>query len=75
MSTNPKSVSNVNQKSGPRTGNAGTASKRSEFKDNKAEREPLAKTIMSAYGARAAGDKVEKKLEGISSDTKAKFKR
>lgn len=75
MSTNPKSVSNVNQKQGPRTGNSGTPSKRGEFMDAKDERAKLAKPVQAAYGQRAPEDKVNKKLEGISSDTKAKFKR
>lgn len=70
---NPHSVSNVNQAQGPRTGNQGlTGAKRSEFKSAKAEREPLAATIMAAYGARTPDDHVNPKLEPIRSDVKPK---
>lgn len=73
---NMYSVSNVNQKQGPRTGNASAhEGKRTAFKDAKEERAPLADMIVKAYGARTPGDKVEKKLEPISANTKAKFKK
>ena len=74
-SSNPKSVDNVNAKQGPRTGNAGTMSKRSDFTSAKAEREPLARTIQNAFGARAQDDYVNPKLEPISSNSKRSFKR
>lgn len=72
---NPKAVSSVNVAQGPRTGNNPSMEKRGEFKSAKAEREPLAKTIMTAYGARAQKDAVDAKAEGISSNTKSKFKK
>jgi len=72
---NPKSVGDVNQKSGPRTGNSGTMSKRSDFTAAKAEREPLARVIQSAFGARAQDDHVNPKLEPVSSSSKRSFKR
>jgi len=72
---NPKSTTTVNQKSGPRTGNAGTMSKRSDFTAAKAEREPLARTIQNAFGARAQDDHVNPKLEPVSSNSKRNFKR
>lgn len=73
---NPHGVDSVNQAQGPRTGNAGTASKRSAFTSGKEERAPLADVIARAYGARAQDDKVNPKLEGIESDVKPrKFKR
>ena len=74
-SGNPHAVSDVNQKSGPRTGNAGTMSKRSDFKSAKAERSPLADVIEKAYGARAQDDKVNPKLEPISSNSRRSFKK
>lgn len=75
---NPKSVSNVNQAQGPRTGNASAhGGKRADFVDAKQERAPLADVITSAYAARGRGvaDTVNKSLEGISPNTRAKFKR
>jgi hypothetical protein len=73
---NQYAVSNVNVAQGPRTGNASAhEGKRKEFKSAKEERAPLADMIAKAYGARTPGDKVEKKLEPISSNTKAKFKK
>jgi len=74
-STNPKSVDNVNQKSGPRTGNAGTPGKRSEFTAAKETRAPLARVIQNAFGARAQDDHVNPKLEPVSSNSKRSFKR
>lgn len=70
---NPYTKSNVNVAQGPRTGNNPSVEKRGEFKSAKAEREPLAASIMKAYGARAQQDKVDSKLEPIRSNVKAKF--
>ena len=68
---NPKGVSNVNVKQGPRTGNAGAhAGKRGDFKSAKESRAPLAKVIESAYGKRLVKDNYDPKLEGISPDNK-----
>jgi hypothetical protein len=72
---NMYAVDNVNQKSGPRTGNAGTPSKRSDFSTAKEARAPLADMIASAFGARAQDDYVNPKLEPISSNSKRSFKR
>jgi hypothetical protein len=72
---NQYAVSNVNQKQGPRMGNASAhEGKRTAFTAAKEERAPLADMIAKAYGARTPDDKVEKKLEPISANTKAKFK-
>lgn len=49
---NPKSVSNVNQAQGPRTGNSGTMSKRTDFVDGKEARAPLADYVNNAFAAR-----------------------
>ena len=71
---NPQSKS-INQKQGPRKGNEGTASKRSTFMTEKSktgsERSAIADFIMSAFAGRGAGmqGKVDKTVEGISSDT------
>lgn len=72
---NMNAVDNVNQKSGPRTGNHGTPSKRSDFMAAKAEREPLARTIQNAIGARTPDDHVNPKLEPVSANSKRSFKR
>jgi hypothetical protein len=73
---NPHSVSNVNAKQGPRTGNASAhAGKRRDFQDAKAERAPLADEIARAYGDRAQRDYVDPKAEGISPVTAKKFKK
>jgi hypothetical protein len=72
---NPHAVNNVNVKQGPRTGNHASSTKRNEFKAAKEERAPLADMIEKAYGARAQKDFVTEKLEPISSNTKAKFKK
>ena len=67
---------NVNVAMGPRTGNRGTPVKRSDFVDAKAERVPLADSILSAYGERAQRDYIDPKLESIRSDVKpTKFSR
>jgi hypothetical protein len=72
---NPKSTSSVNQKSGPRTGNAGTPGKRGEFTSAKEARAPLADVIEKAYGARAQDDRINPKLEPISSNSRRSFKK
>jgi len=58
--TNPQSKA-VNQKRGPTTGNAGTASKRDEFVSAKAstgsERSKIANMITDAFAARGRGMK------------------
>ena len=75
---NAKSVSNVNQAQGPRTGNSSARpGKRTDFVDDKQQRAPLADVIADAYAARGRGraDTVNKSLENISPTTKAKFKR
>jgi len=73
---NPHSVTNVNAKQGPRTGNASAhAGKRRDFQDAKAARAPIADEIASAYGARAQRDYVDAKMEGISPVTAKKFKK
>ena len=58
-------VANVNTAMGPRTGNDGTPSKRTDFIAAKAERAPLADSINAAYGARAQQDYVDPKMTGI----------
>lgn len=72
---NPHSVSNVNVSQGPKTGNNPSMSKRSAFVDGKQTRAPLADVINNAYAARGRGraDSVNKSLEGIMPNTKAKF--
>lgn len=75
---NSKSVSNVNQAQGPRNGNSSARpGKRAEFVAEKVSRDNLADTINEAYAARGRGrsDYVNKSLENISPDTRAKFKR
>jgi len=55
MKTNPYAVENVNQPQGPRVGNEGAhTAKRGNFLDAKAERQPLADQVMSAFAGRAA---------------------
>jgi hypothetical protein len=68
-------VADVNAKQGPRTGNAGTMSKRSDFKAAKEERAPLADVIANAFGARAQDDHINPKLEPIASNSNRKFKK
>ena len=69
---NPHAVDNVNVKQGPRTGNPGTASKRSDFVAAKAERAPVADSILAAYGDRAQRDYVDPRMEGIRPVVKPK---
>ena len=72
---NMNAVDNVNQKSGPRVGNAGTLSKRSDFMAAKETRQPLADMITTAIGARTPDDHVNPKLEPVSAYSKRSFKR
>jgi len=74
-SANPYHRDDVNAGQGPRTGNAGTASKRSDFNTAKESRAPLADMIAGAFGARAQDDRVNPKLEPVSANTKVKFKK
>jgi hypothetical protein len=70
-------VTNVNVAQGPRTGNPGTASKRSDFIAAKASREPLATMINDAYVARAHEYKEHEYTNGgsIHDNTQAEFKK
>jgi hypothetical protein len=72
---NMNAVDNVNQKSGPRTGNHGTPTKRSDFMAAKETRQPLADMITKAIGNRTPDDHVNPKLEPVSADSKRSFKR
>lgn len=72
---NPNAVDTVNQKSGPRVGNAGRMSKRSDFMAAKESRQPLADQIVSAFGSRTPADHVNPKLEPVSSNSRRSFKR
>lgn len=71
---NPQSKT-INQKQGPRKGNEGSPSKRSTFVSEKSktnsERSSIADFIMNAFAGRGAGmqGKIDKTVEGISSDT------
>ena len=74
MSTNPQSKP-INQKRGPTTGNAGTASKRSAFMEAKStsssEKSVLANMVTSALEMRGRGQAgyVNPALEGLHSNT------
>lgn len=72
---NMYAVDNVNQKSGPRTGNHGTPSKRAEFGSAKESRQPLADMIVDAFGRRTPADTVNPKLEPVSANSRRSFKR
>lgn len=75
---NMHGVDNVNQAQGPRTGNASArAGKRQTFVDDKQQRAPLADVISAAYSARGTDlkDHYRPALEGISPNTRAKFRR
>jgi hypothetical protein len=72
---NMYAVESVNVAQGPRTGNMGTPSKRSDFTTAKEARQPLADMITTAIGARTPDDHVNPKLEPISSNSKRSFKR
>ena len=53
---NPYTKTNVNVAQGPRTGNAGTMSKRRDFVAAKESREPIATMIEDAFAARENRD-------------------
>jgi hypothetical protein len=53
---NPHHVESVNVAMGPRVGNKGLDGKRAKFLDAKASREPLAESILNAYGERQRED-------------------
>ena len=75
---NMHAVDNVNQPQGPRTGNASArAGKRQTFVDDKQTRAPLADVIADAYAARGTDlkDHYRPSLEGISPNTRARFRR
>ena len=65
----------INQKQGPKTGNAGTPTKRSKFMSEKAssgsEKSAIADMIMGALEGRGAGmqGKIDPTVEGLHSDT------
>ena len=69
---NPQATG-VNQAQGPRTGNAGTASKRSAFVKAKStgEKSALADMITNALSGRGAGmqGRIDPTVEGLHSDT------
>ena len=71
---NPQSKA-VNQAQGPRTGNAGTASKRSTFMAEKSntgsERSKIADMIMNAFALRGAGmqGRIDPTVEPVHADT------
>jgi hypothetical protein len=73
---NPHSVSNVNQKQGPRTGNSGTLTKRTDFVAAKQERAPLADVVTSAFATRGKG-RAESiaATEQVGDNTNVKFKK
>jgi hypothetical protein len=72
---NMYAVESVNVAQGPRTGNAGTMSKRSDFMAAKETRQPLADMVASAIGNRTPDDHVNPKLEPVSAYSKRSFKR
>ena len=72
---NMNGVTNVNQSQGPRTGNAGTPSKRSDFTAAKDARAPIADMIAGAFAARAQDDHVNPKLEPVSANSRRSFKK
>ena len=65
----------VNAGMGPRTGNAGTPAKRSDFSTAKTARAPLADMITGAFAARAQDDHVNPKLEPVSANSRRSFKK
>lgn len=72
---NMHGVDNVNQAAGPRTGNTGTPGKRSAFGQAKQAGAGLADMIARAFGARAPEDRVNSRLEPISSTSRRQVKR
>jgi hypothetical protein len=75
MSTNPQGGKAINQKRGPTTGNAGNATKRNTFMDEKSatgsERATIANMITDALAMRGRGTaaKNDPALEGLHSNT------
>jgi hypothetical protein len=75
MSSNPQGGKAINQKRGPTTGNAGNATKRNTFMDDKAtsgsERSKIASMITDALEMRGRGtqSKIDPALEGLHSNT------
>ena len=71
---NPKRAA-TNQAQGPRTGNAGSPTKRATFKAEKSstgsEKSAIADMIMGALEGRGAGmqGRIDKTVEGLHSDT------
>jgi hypothetical protein len=74
-STNPQGNKDINQKRGPTTGNAGTASKRDSFMKEKSasssEKSKLAMMVTDALEMRGRGQagKSNPALEGVSMNT------
>ena len=72
---NPRSVANVDQAQGPRTGNVGSPGKRATFVKEKAstgnEKSALANMVMDALAGRGAGMKpyIDPTVEGLHTDT------
>ena len=75
MNTKNPQAKAINQKQGPRTGNAGTGSKRNDFMAQKAttgsEKSQLADMVMSALETRGRGMKpfIDPTVEGLHSNT------
>ena len=75
MSTNPQGGKPINQKRGPTTGNAGSATKYDAFKSAKStsssEKSKLAAMVTDALEMRGRGvaGKIDPALEGIHSKT------
>jgi hypothetical protein len=72
---NMYAVDSVNVAQGPRTGNHGTPTKRSDFMAAKETRQPLADMVASAIGNRTPDDHVNPKLEPVSAYSRRSFKR
>jgi hypothetical protein len=74
QTSNPQEKA-INQKQGPRTGNAGTPSKRDDFKsmksDRSSEKSKLADFVMSALETRGNGMKpsINPAVENLSSNS------
>jgi hypothetical protein len=75
MSTNPQGGKAINQKRGPTTGNAGSATKYDAFKASKStsssEKSKLAAMVTDALEMRGRGTagKIDPALEGVSMNT------
>jgi hypothetical protein len=70
MSTNPQGNKAINQKRGPTTGNAGSATKRSDFMSEKStsssNKATLAKMVTDALEARGRDNRSERRV-GVES--------